>query len=152
MNGESKPFQRNCDWCGDRFSGSRASDRTCCPGCSEELYQAKLELQHVKAEFRSAKEKKEVLHERLALLQMRIDPKVAKLRSLGVLWRTALSDEERAKVEERERRVGQSLIPLNLKSHRCDKVALRAERRLKVIEDTLAVLEAIVGDICIDDL
>lgn len=146
MNGKSKSFQATCAWCGDRFRTNRESDKTCCLGCSEELYQLQLEVQHTKAEFRAANEHKEVLHERLACLKMKMEPKIQALRELGLRWRNANSDEERLKLELRESRVAQTLIPLQRKEHRINRRALIAERRLSVIEQRLVSMKRKIED------
>ena len=146
MNGKSKSLQATCAWCGDPFKANRESDKTCCLGCSEELYQLQLELQHTKAEFRSANEDKEVLHERLARLKMKMEPKIQALRALGQRWRDAHSDEERLRLEVREGQVARTLIPLQQKEHRINRKALFAERRLSVIEERLVNMKRIIED------
>jgi hypothetical protein len=146
MDGKSKSFRATCAWCGDPFNANRASDKTCCLGCSEELYQLRLDVQHTKAEFRAAKEDKEIPHERITRLKNQMEPKIQALKRLGLRWRKAKSDEERLKLEARESRVARTLIPLQHKEHRINRKALLAERRLSSIEERLVEMKRIIED------
>jgi hypothetical protein len=146
MNGERKPVQRACAWCGDLFTAKRASDESCSLGCSEELYQATEELQLRKAEFRSVREEVEVLHEKLCRIHVRVERQVKKLHRLGVSWRQAENDEEKDKVEKRERITARALERLNDLLERRNEEAIPKERRLEKIENDLNNLKMIIGD------
>ena len=146
MNGESKPFQRCCAWCGDLFTAKRPSDEICCLGCSEELHQATEELHLRKAEFRAVREEVEVLHEKLCRVHLRVERQVKKLQRLGAQWRQAESVEDKEKVEKRERLTARTLERLNHLSDRRNKEAIPKERRLEKIEREVNNLKNIIGD------
>ena len=65
MSGPSKPFRRACVRCGDLFAAPRSKGARCCPGCFEELEEARQDLQHSMARYRSLREKVESLQEAL---------------------------------------------------------------------------------------
>ena len=124
----------------------RPSDESCCLGCSEELHQATEELHLRKAEFRSVREEVEVLHEELCRVHLRVERQVQKLQRLGVYWRQAENDEDKGKVEKRERLTAKVLERLNDLCERRNKQAIPKERRLAKIEDDLNTLKMIIGD------
>ncbi len=145
MNGQSKPFQRCCAWCGDLFK-AKSSENFCCLGCSQELYQATQELYFKQVEFREVRDKVSVLHERLCRIHLRVERQVKKLRRLGVRWREAENDEGKSKVEKRERRTARMLRRLNNLCEKRNKEAIPFERELAVIEAEINRLQKIVGD------
>lgn len=146
MNGESKPFQRLCRWCGDPFTAKRESDNHCCLECSEELHQHLEELTLVKWEFNSLQEEVEVLHEELGRIYLRGDKQVRKLQRLGAQWQRLTSEEDRAKIEKRERLTARALERLNIQWERRSKNAVPHEMRLAELERAVRDLKKMVGD------
>lgn len=146
MSGNSKPFQRECAWCGDLFTARRETDNSCCLECSEQLSQAAEDLRIKKAEFRSVREEVEVLHERLCMVHLRVERQVKKLKRLGVKWRQAESDANKDEIEKRERLRARTLERLNVLLERVFKESTPKERRLESIERELTVLKKMIGD------
>jgi chromosome segregation ATPase len=146
MNGNSKPFQRACAWCGEAFTTRRETDNSCSLGCSEELHQATEELHLAKAEFRSVRDQVEVLHEKLCRVHLRVERQVNKLQRLGVQWQKAENDEDKDEIEKRERLTAKTLERLNDLLDRRNNEAIPKERRLAKIEHDLNNLKNIVGD------
>jgi 16S rRNA G527 N7-methylase RsmG len=75
-----------------------------------------------------------------------VERQVKKLHRLGVSWRQAENDEEKDKVEKRERITARALERLNDLLERRNEEAIPKERRLEKIENDLNNLKMIIGD------